>query len=114
MHANMMQAPRRGDVMETTHVITAGTRLALRGAFAALVAGMLLMQSTGMRGQGAARDWTKDMQMKITEPFTIAAVGDLIIDRPASQLNDPGLQAALKIIKDTDLGVGNFESNIRD
>ena len=52
--------------------------------------------------------------MKITEPFTLASVGDLIIIRPASQYQDPGFQSAIKIIRDSDVGFGNFESMIRD
>jgi poly-gamma-glutamate synthesis protein (capsule biosynthesis protein) len=52
--------------------------------------------------------------MKITEPFALASVGDVIIVRPASQLNDAGLQSALKVIRDADVGFGNFESLIRD
>jgi len=63
---------------------------------------------------GATRDWTQDMQMKITEPFTLASVGDVIIIRPASQYDDPGFQSAIKIIRDADVGFGNFESLIRD
>src|SRR5437867_5325878 len=65
-------------------------------------------------GRSAARDWSQDMAMKITEPFTLASVGDVIIVRPASQLADPGLQAAIKVIHDADAGFGNFESLIRD
>ena len=52
--------------------------------------------------------------MKINEPFTLASVGDVIIVRPASQMTDPGLQSALKLIRDSDVGFGNFESLIRD
>lgn len=72
------------------------------------------------RGRGGSnfpsqpRDWTPDMQMKITEPFTLASVGDIIIIRPASQFQDPGLQAALDIVRSADVGFGNFESLIRD
>src|SRR5579863_6805402 len=70
----------------------------------------------GGRGnfQAPSRDWTRDLQMKITEPFTLASVGDIIIIRPASQFQDPALQGALKIIRDSDVGFGNFESLIRD
>ena len=63
---------------------------------------------------GATRDWSQDMQMKITEPFTLAAVGDMIILRPASNLDDPRFQSAIKIIRSADIGFGNFESLIRD
>jgi hypothetical protein len=64
--------------------------------------------------QAPPRDWTQDMQMKITEPFTLASVGDMIILRPAANLQDPSFQSALKIIRDADVGFGNFESLIRD
>ena len=63
---------------------------------------------------GATRDWTQDMQMKITDPFTLASVSDVIIIRPASTYDDPNFQSAIKLIRDADLGFGNFESLIRD
>jgi len=68
----------------------------------------------GRNIQAPSRDWTRDMQMKIDGPFTLASVGDMIILRPASNLSDPGFQGALKIIRDADVGFGNFESLIRD
>jgi poly-gamma-glutamate synthesis protein (capsule biosynthesis protein) len=93
----------------------------------AIVAGLLIVYAgtlrlTGQAGGGvaaqgnrsAARNWTQDAAMKITEPFTLASVGDVIIVRPASQSTDPGLQSAIKVIKDADVGFGNFESLIRD
>ncbi len=57
------------------------------------------------------------MAMTIPGAFTLASVGDLIIRRPASQSADPGVQAALRLIADADLAVGNLEgslSNMRD
>jgi len=69
----------------------------------------------GQRNSSApARDWSQDMQMKITEPFTLASVGDVMIIRPASQIDDPRFQSAIKIIQGADVGFGNFESLIRD
>src|SRR5215472_5624129 len=69
----------------------------------------------GAQGQrSAARDWMQDMAMKIAGPFTLASVGDVIIVRPALRMNDPGLQSAIKVIHDSDVGFGNFESLIRD
>ena len=65
--------------------------------------------------QGTVRlDSPKDMDLKITDPFTVASVGDLIIMRPTSQLTEPTFQSALKIIRDADLAVGNFEANASD
>ena len=47
--------------------------------------------------------------------YSLASVGDLIVIWPASQfLADAGPQAALKIIRDADVGFSNFESLIRD
>jgi capsule synthesis protein PGA_cap len=68
----------------------------------------------GRNIQAPTRDWAQDMQMKITEPFTLASVGDMIILRPASNLSDPSFQGALKIVRDADVGFGNFESLLRD
>ena len=68
----------------------------------------------GRNVQAPRRDWTQDMQMKIDGPFTLASVGDMIILRPASTLNDPAFQDALKIVRNADIGFGNFESLIRD
>ena len=69
----------------------------------------------GRQGGAAVRlDSPKDMEMKITDPFTLASVGDLIIMRPVSQLADPAFQSAIKIVKDSDFAVGNFEANAGD
>jgi poly-gamma-glutamate synthesis protein (capsule biosynthesis protein) len=80
------------------------------------------LRVTGQGGPGGpgganrapAHDWAGDMAMKITEPFTLASVGDVIIIRPASKSSDPGVQGALKILHDSDAAFGNFESLIRD
>src|SRR6476659_9847243 len=90
-----------------------------------LVAGLAFLAGPHLVGQGPpggaggvnrapAHDWSSDMAMKITEPFTLASVGDVIIVRPASQSTDPGVQSAIKILRDADVGFGNFESLIRD
>jgi poly-gamma-glutamate synthesis protein (capsule biosynthesis protein) len=68
-----------------------------------------------MRGQQSpARDWTKELQTKISEPFTFVSVGDILQARPLSEIADPGLQAVIKIVRDADVAMGNFEYNIRD
>lgn len=60
------------------------------------------------------RDFSQDLEMKITAPFTIASVGDVMIKRPASMLQDPAFQAAFSIVRDADIGVGNMEGNLAD
>jgi poly-gamma-glutamate capsule biosynthesis protein CapA/YwtB (metallophosphatase superfamily) len=60
------------------------------------------------------RDWTADMEMKVQGPFSVAAVGDVIIMRPMANSTDPGLQSALRVLQTSDVAFGNFESIIRD
>src|SRR6266436_7281347 len=76
------------------------------------------------RGQGAAegdvvlpqarRDAAKELAMKITEPFTFAAVGDIIIRRPVGQLVDAGFQALTKVMRAADSTYANMEGPIID
>ena len=46
--------------------------------------------------------------------FTLASVGDVIIRRPASALDDQGLQAAIALIRSADVAVGNMEGSLAD
>ncbi len=54
----------------------------------------------------------RDMAMTMSGSFTLVSVGDLIIRRPASQLADDGVQAALQLIKDGDVAIGNMEGSL--
>ena len=90
--------------------------LAIAGVYAAAMR-VTGQAPGGLGAQGArspAHDWTADLPMKIAAPFALASVGDVIIVRPASQLEDAGLQSALSVIRGADVGFGNFESLIRD
>jgi len=60
------------------------------------------------------RDFAQDLAMKITVPFTVASVGDVMVKRPASMLEDPAFQGAFRIVRDADIGVGNMEGNLAD
>ncbi len=97
----------------------------LKIAATALVATMLAGTWVSLaRGQGAAmgdavlpqghRDATKELSMKIMEPFTFAAVGDIIIRRPMGQLDDPGFQALTKVMRAADMTYANMEGPIID
>jgi len=61
-----------------------------------------------------ARDATRELALKVTAPFTLASVGDVMIRRPASMLDDPGFQSAIRILRDADIGIGNMEGNLSD
>ena len=83
----------------------------------AVAAGVLV------RGQGAAmgdavlqpiaHDVAKELAMKITEPFTFAAVGDIIVRRPVGT-GDAGYQALTKIMREADMAYANMEGPILD
>jgi poly-gamma-glutamate synthesis protein (capsule biosynthesis protein) len=62
----------------------------------------------------ARRDAAKELAMKITEPFTFAAVGDVIIRRPVGQLGDAGFQALTKVMRAADSTYANMEGPIID
>jgi poly-gamma-glutamate capsule biosynthesis protein CapA/YwtB (metallophosphatase superfamily) len=52
--------------------------------------------------------------MKITEPFTFAAVGDIIVRRPVGVLGDTGFQALTKVMRAADTTYANMEGPIID
>ena len=54
----------------------------------------------------------RDMAMTIPGDFSVASVGDLMMRRPASQLADDAVQAALQLISQADLAVGNMEGEL--
>lgn len=64
--------------------------------------------------QSRPRDAAQELKLKVTAPFTLASVGDVMIRRPASMLDDAGFQSAMKIIRDADIGLGNMEGNLSD
>ena len=82
-----------------------------------------VVTSVLIRAQGAAmgdavlqplvHDVSKELAMKITEPFTVAAVGDIIIRRPVGT-GDAGYQALTKIMRDADMTYANMEGPILD
>jgi poly-gamma-glutamate capsule biosynthesis protein CapA/YwtB (metallophosphatase superfamily) len=89
-----------------------------------VVAALAVAGATLAWGQGAAegdvalpqtrRDAAKELAMKITEPFTFAAVGDIIVRRPVGQLDDAGFQALTKVMRAADETYANMEGPIID
>ena len=71
-------------------------------------------EATNVGSGGARRDPAKELPMKITAPFTIAAVGDIIEPDPITERADPGFQSLIKIIRDADVGFANMETNLVD
>ena len=56
----------------------------------------------------------RDMAMTIPDDFVLASVGDLMMRRPASQSGEAAVQAALQLIGNADLAVGNMEGELAD
>ncbi|HJO02356.1 MAG TPA: CapA family protein [Acidobacteriota bacterium] len=57
-----------------------------------------------------------EIATSIDDGFTFAAVGDCIIARPQSQMleTDPAFAAAMKIIREADVSIGNLETSLID
>src|SRR5436189_2217919 len=61
--------------------------------------------------QPVRHDAAKELAMKITAPFTFAAVGDIIIRRPVGE-GDAGYQALAKVMREADMTYANMEGPI--
>lgn len=106
--------------------LSAGTveKMLKPAVIALIVAGVAPAGGVLLRGQGAAigdavltraqHDPAKELAMKITEPFTFAAVGDIIARRPIGQLADPGFQNLIKVMRGADMTYANMEGPIVD
>ena len=80
----------------------------IKALFPALAVAASLAASPASAQSQTARDWAADMEMKVRGPFTMAAVGDVIIMRPMANSTDPGLQSALRVLQNSDVAFGNF------
>jgi poly-gamma-glutamate synthesis protein (capsule biosynthesis protein) len=60
------------------------------------------------------RSVAQNLATKISAPFTVAAVGDVMVKRAGAELADPMFQGAFQIIRDADVGFGNMEGNLSD
>jgi poly-gamma-glutamate capsule biosynthesis protein CapA/YwtB (metallophosphatase superfamily) len=68
--------------------------------------------SSGGTGARAAEQSNRELAMRITQPFTLAAVGDFQALQPVGQIADPGLQNLLGLLRDADVSVANLEGVI--
>ena len=62
----------------------------------------------------APRDMASNLAMKITSPFTVAAVGDVMVKRTGAALEESQFQNIFKLLKDADVTFGNMEGNLAD
>lgn len=59
-------------------------------------------------------DQIKELQLKIDEPFTAVAVGDLLEFQPFANTDDTRTQTLLDHIRKADVAIGDFENEIYD
>src|SRR5262245_28006664 len=62
----------------------------------------------------APRDAPANLATKITAPFTVASVGDVMIKRPAAAMEEAQFQDPIKVLKNADVTFGNMEGNLAD
>ena len=60
-----------------------------------------------------SRQESKELALKITDPFTLAAVGDLIEPQPLTS-QDPTYQQLIGMIRNADVGFANMETSLVD
>jgi poly-gamma-glutamate synthesis protein (capsule biosynthesis protein) len=59
-------------------------------------------------------DTVATTETNVVDGFTLVAVGDVIIGRPITKLQDPAFQAVLKILRSADVTFGNMEGSLFD
>ena len=77
-------------------------------ALALVVAGVLVLSTSHLGGQSrpaqevAGRTLANELALKITVPFTVAAMGDIITPQPLTSA-DPRYHELIKIVRDADV-----------
>ena len=56
----------------------------------------------------------RELAMKVKGSFTFAGAGDIIIRHPTAQLNEPGFQNLIKLLRDADVSFANMEGSVID
>ncbi len=71
-------------------------------------------KAPGGRGVELKPDQKIDLAMKIKQPFTVVAVGDLLEFQPFSKMTDPDIQAVVSVVQKADLAIADLENELRD
>jgi poly-gamma-glutamate capsule biosynthesis protein CapA/YwtB (metallophosphatase superfamily) len=105
--------------MMKTRTLVGGAHIKTSGA--GLLAAAIFftgVHATAQRARSAEgeikRDESKELQMKITAPFTVAMIGDIIEPEPVSDRIDPGYQNLIEAIRSADVGFANMEASLSD
>jgi poly-gamma-glutamate synthesis protein (capsule biosynthesis protein) len=94
------------------------SRWAILASGAAFTVMLAAPQPAAQQGVAAGRRdgaiEPRELATTVRDGFTMATVGDLIVAYPQSQNPEAGFQGVLKLIRDADVGTGNYEGNIID
>ena len=71
-------------------------------------------KADGARGVPLEPDQKMELAMKIKQPFTVVAVGDLLEFQPFAKNMDPDIQYLVNIMRSADLTIGDLENEIFD
>ena len=100
-------------------------RLLGKVALVALAAGALAGSVAWAQNTRSGQEWTTPLEPaprdaatnlanKIMEPFTVVAVGDVMVKRPIGNLDIPAFHDIAKLMQDADVTHGNMEGNLGD
>ncbi|HEV2287509.1 MAG TPA: CapA family protein [Candidatus Acidoferrales bacterium] len=83
--------------------------------FVLLALGLFSMRVCGQTASKAAPANSQNvLRCNVTDGFTLAAVGDMIVARPISGIQDEGFLATSQILRDADVAFGNMEGTLVD
>lgn len=81
----------------------------------------LRVMAAGQQQEAGAREQKRtgydivgSIETNIGDGFTLVAVGDAIVTRPLTRLEDPGFNAVVKILRNADVTFGNLETTMFD
>jgi poly-gamma-glutamate capsule biosynthesis protein CapA/YwtB (metallophosphatase superfamily) len=77
-----------------------------------LAIGILFYPGTAVSAQQQGRDSSQTLSTNVTDGFTVASVGDIILNHPATP--NPEIKPIAEIIRGADVAMGNFEGAIVD
>ena len=107
----LFQKGRRGKAMRSWRRKQAAASVAVAICLVGIDAPLVDAQT--QNAPATARDVNRELALKITAPFTIATVGDMIEPQPVER-QDSAYQQLIGIIRGADVGFANMESSLVD
>lgn len=103
--------------LNPTYPVTGLALLALCAGASAEVAtnvGYKAKLFDGAPGVSTRPDPKNELALKVTQPFTVVGLGDLLEFQPFGNSNDPNVRSLVEITRNADVTTGDFENEIMD